>query len=187
MYVSLNSKSSFICEWWRNVKESYSLKDKNRSIRLIYKTRNADDSSRLVPEEYDVVLSVKLRHVLKWAEHNKMQVDMATTKEYCARNVLFPSVLTALQESYVLSCWVFGCKQICAWESMLTTFAHLLITFRTFVTSERTCSHTSKDKDYHTHNYKVFWCDNSCSCSVCINCLAADIDILRQLFTNANC
>ena len=33
----------------------------------------------------------------------------------------------------------------------------MFITFCTFVTSERTCSHNSKGKDYHRRNYKVFF------------------------------
>ena len=52
----------------------------------------------MVPEKY-VDLSEELRNVLKWAEHNKMQVNMAKTKEIVfhrpnARNVLFPSELS---------------------------------------------------------------------------------------------
>ena len=46
-----------------------------------YITRYADDSSLLVPEKYDVDLSEELRNVLKWAEHNKMQVNMAKQKK----------------------------------------------------------------------------------------------------------
>ena len=55
--------------------------------------------------------SEELRNVLKWAEHNKMQVNMTKTKDIVfhrpnARNVLF----LALKEYYVPSCWVFGCR-----------------------------------------------------------------------------
>ena len=45
-----------------------------------YITKYADDSSLLVPEKYDVDLSEELRKVLKWAEHNKMQVNMTKQK-----------------------------------------------------------------------------------------------------------
>ena len=45
-----------------------------------YITKYTDDSSILVPEKYDVDLSEELRNVLKWAEHNKMQVNMTKTK-----------------------------------------------------------------------------------------------------------
>ena len=42
-----------------------------------YTNKYADDSSLLVPEKYDVDLSEELRIVLKWTEHNKIQVNMA--------------------------------------------------------------------------------------------------------------
>ena len=49
-----------------------------------------------------ISLSEKMRHVLKWAEHNKMQVNMAKTKEIVfhrpnSRNVLFPSELPGIE------------------------------------------------------------------------------------------
>ena len=75
------------------------------------KTKYADDSSLLVPDKYDVDLSEELRNVLKWAEHNKMQVNMTKTKEIVfhrpnARNVLFRSELPGIKkkEYYVPSC-----------------------------------------------------------------------------------
>ena len=46
-----------------------------------YITKYVDDSSLLVPEKYDVDLSEELQNVLKWAEPNKMQGNMAETKE----------------------------------------------------------------------------------------------------------
>ena len=66
-----------------------------------YITRYADESSILVPEKYDGDLSEELRNVLKWVEHNKMQVNMAKTKEIMfhrpnARNVLYPSELPGI-------------------------------------------------------------------------------------------
>ena len=48
-----------------------------------YITKYADDSSLLVPTKYDVDLSEELRNVLKWAEHNKMQVNMTKNKREC--------------------------------------------------------------------------------------------------------
>ena len=48
----------------------------------------------------------------------------------------------------MLPCWVFGCRQIWPWESML-------ITFYTFVTSERTSSHNWKCKNYDRRNYSI--------------------------------
>ena len=45
-----------------------------------YITKYVDDSSLLIPDIYDVDLSEELRSVLKWVEHNKMQVNMAKTK-----------------------------------------------------------------------------------------------------------
>ena len=67
-----------------------------------YITKYADDSSLLVPEKYDVDLFEALRNVLKWSEHNKMQVNMAKTKQIVfhrsnARNVLFPSELPDIE------------------------------------------------------------------------------------------
>ena len=59
-----------------------------------YITKYADDSSLLVPEIDDVGLYDELQNLLKWAEVNKMQVNMAKTKEIVfhrpnTRNVLF--------------------------------------------------------------------------------------------------
>ena len=80
-----------------------------------YISKYADDSSLLVPEKYDVDLSEELRNVLKWAEHNKMQVNMTETNEIVfhrpnmaktkeivfhrpnARNVLFSSELPGIE------------------------------------------------------------------------------------------
>ena len=67
-----------------------------------YITKYAGDSSLLEREKYDVDLSKELRNVLKWVEHNKMQVSMVKTKEIMlhrptARNVLFPSELTGFE------------------------------------------------------------------------------------------
>ena len=82
-----------------------------------YITKYADDSNLLVPEKYDVDVPEELRNVLRWAEHNKMQVNMAKTKEIVfhganAKNVLFRLNCLALKESYMPNCWVFGCRQI---------------------------------------------------------------------------
>ena len=76
-----------------------------------YITKYADNSSLLVLEKYDVDLSEELQNVLKWAKHNKMQVNMGKTKEIVfhrsnARNFLLNCL--ALKEYYVQSCWVFG-------------------------------------------------------------------------------
>ena len=62
-----------------------------------YITKYADDSSLLVPENHYVGLYDELQNVLKWAEVNKMQVNIAKTKEIVfhrpnARNVLFRMV-----------------------------------------------------------------------------------------------
>ena len=67
-----------------------------------YITKYADDASLFVPEKYDVNLSEKLRNVLKWTEHKKMQVNMAKTKEIVfhrpnSRKVLFPSELPGIE------------------------------------------------------------------------------------------
>ena len=53
-------------------------------------------------EKYDIDLSEELRNVLKWAEHNKMKINMVKTKEIVfhmpnARNVLFPSELPGIE------------------------------------------------------------------------------------------
>ena len=66
-----------------------------------YITKDADDANLLEPAQYDVDLCVELRNVLKWAEHNKIQVNMAKPKEKVfqrpnARNVLFPSELPGI-------------------------------------------------------------------------------------------
>ena len=119
-----------------------------------YIIKYPNDSSLLVPAKYDIDLSEELWNVLKWAEHNKMQVNMIKTKEivftgWMPEMSYFLLNCLALKESYVPSCLVFGCRQIWAWGSML-------ITFCTYVTSERTCSHNLKGKDYHRRNYKVF-------------------------------
>ena len=55
-----------------------------------------------LPEKY-VYLSEELRNILKWAEHNKMQVNMVKMKEILfhrpnARNVLFPSELPGIEK-----------------------------------------------------------------------------------------
>ena len=81
-----------------------------------YITKYADDSSLLVPEKYDVDLSEELRNVPKWAEHNKMQVNMDKTKEIVfhrpnARNVLFPSELPGIERE---SCTkLYGHEEAC--------------------------------------------------------------------------
>ena len=46
----------------------------------------------LVPEKYDVDISEELRNVLKCAENNKMQVNMAKTKK-CVSQVKFQKCL----------------------------------------------------------------------------------------------
>ena len=84
-----------------------------------YITKYADDSSLLVPEKYDVDLSGELRNVIKWAEHNKMQVNMTKTKEIVfhkpnARNVSSPSQFSGIQRAVFwhskgLMCQVVGC------------------------------------------------------------------------------
>ena len=61
-----------------------------------YITKYADDSNLVVPENHDVGLYAELQNELKWEEVNKMQVNMAKTKETVfhrpnARNVLLPS------------------------------------------------------------------------------------------------
>ena len=78
-------------------------------------TMYADDSSILVPEKYDVDLSEELRNVHKWAEHNKMQVNMPKQKKWCFTGQMpelsyFLLNCLALKEYYVPSCWVFGCR-----------------------------------------------------------------------------
>ena len=68
----------------------------------------------MVPEKYDVDLSEELRNVLKWAEHNKLPVNMVKTKEIVfhrpnARNVLFPSVLPGIERvlcAQLLGVWL---------------------------------------------------------------------------------
>ena len=68
----------------------------------------------LVPEKYDVDLSEELRNVLKWAEHNNMQVNMARTREIVfhrpnARNVLLSSELPGIERvlcAKLLSVWL---------------------------------------------------------------------------------
>ena len=55
----------------------------------------------MVHEQSDVDLSEELRNVLKWAEPNKKQANMAKTLEIVfrrpdARNVLFPSELSGI-------------------------------------------------------------------------------------------
>ena len=67
-----------------------------------YINKYADDSSLLVPEKYDVDISEELRNVLKWAEHIRMQVNMAKTIEIVfhrpnATNILFPSELPGIE------------------------------------------------------------------------------------------
>ena len=69
---------------------------------LDYITKYADDCRLLVSEKYDIELFEELRNVLKWAEHNKMQVNMAKTKEIVfrrsnTRNVLFPSEFAGIE------------------------------------------------------------------------------------------
>ena len=81
-----------------------------------YITKYANNSSLLVPEKYDVDLSEELQNVLKWSKHNKMQVNMAKTKEIVFhrpndRNVLFPSELHGNEK---VLCWAFGCRRIWA-------------------------------------------------------------------------
>ena len=83
---------------------------------MICVIKYADDSSLLV--KYDVDLSEELRNVLKWAEHNKMQVNMIKTKEIVfhrpnARNILFPSELPGI-ERVLRAKLLFGCWGIWA-------------------------------------------------------------------------
>ena len=56
----------------------------------------------MVSEKYDVDLCEELRNVLKWAEHNKIQVNLAKTKEIVfhrpnARKILFPYELPGIE------------------------------------------------------------------------------------------
>ena len=60
----------------------------------------------------------------------------------------------ASKESFA-SYWVFPCRQIWAWENML-------ITFCTFATRKRTCSHNWKARITIGIITKCFWCYNSC-------------------------
>ena len=95
---------------------------------------------------------------------------MAKTKEIVfhwpnARNVLFPSELPGIER--VLCARLLG-----VWLQADMGGGSMLITFCTFVTSERTYLHNSKRKDYRRRNYKVFLCNNYCSCTVYITCMA---------------
>ena len=80
-----------------------------------YITKYADDSSLLVPENHDVGLYDELQNVLKWTEVNKMQVNMAKTKEIVfhrlnAGNVLLPSELPGIESPMckVIRCLAAG-------------------------------------------------------------------------------
>ena len=44
-------------------------------------TKYADDASVLVPENKDVDLADEFKNVLKWAELNKLKINMSKTKE----------------------------------------------------------------------------------------------------------
>ena len=78
-----------------------------------YITKYAADSSLFVSENYDVVLSVELRNVLKWVEHNKMLVNMTKAKVFyrsSTRNVLFPTEFPGIERVLIyvilLSVWL---------------------------------------------------------------------------------
>ena len=65
----------------------------------------------LVPENHDDALYDELHNVLKWAEVNKLQFNMAKTKEIVfhrpnARNVLLPTELPGIER--VLCAKLFG-------------------------------------------------------------------------------
>ena len=62
----------------------------------------ADDSSLLVPEKCDIDISEELEHVHKWADENKLKINLAKTKELVfhrpnVRNYLAPSELHSLE------------------------------------------------------------------------------------------
>ena len=78
---------------------------------------------------------------------------MAKTKEIVFHspnviNILFPSELPGVER-------VLCAKLLGVWLQADMGGGSMLITFCTFVTSERTYSHNSKGKDYRRRNYKV--------------------------------
>ena len=88
-----------------------------------YITKYADDSRLLVPENHDVGLYNELQNVLKWAEANKMQVNMAKTKEIVfhrpnAGNVLLPSELPGIER-------VLCAKLLGIWLQLSCIASHL--------------------------------------------------------------
>ena len=46
-----------------------------------YVTKYADDASILVPEKCDIDIMLEFKNVLKWANNNKLTINMAKTKE----------------------------------------------------------------------------------------------------------
>ena len=64
--------------------------------------RAADDSSLLVQEKCDIDISEELKNVHKWADENKLKINLAKTKELVfhrpnVRNYLAPSELPGLE------------------------------------------------------------------------------------------
>ena len=62
----------------------------------------ADDLSLLVPEKCVIDISEELENVLKWADENKLRINLAKTKELVfhrpnVRNYLAPSELPGLE------------------------------------------------------------------------------------------
>ena len=119
-----------------------------------YITKCADNSSLLVPERYDADLSEELRNVLKWAEHNKIQVNITKTKEILfhrpnARNVLFLSELPGIER-------VLCAKLLDGWlQANMGRRKHVYYILH--ICNQRTYLLTKlKCKDYHRRNYKVF-------------------------------
>ena len=119
-----------------------------------YITKYSDDSNLLVPEKYDVDLSEELRNVLKLVENNKMQVNMAKTKEIVfhrsiARNVLFTSELPCIEG--VL------CSKLLDVSLQADMGVRKHVDYILHICNQRTyCPHNQKGKDYHRRNYKVF-------------------------------
>ena len=96
----------------------------------------ADNSSLLVPENHDVGLYDELQNVLKLAEVNKMQLNMAKTKELVfhrpnIRNVLLPSELTGIER---VLCAVIRCLAAGRYghEEMLSTLCIFVMSARTY-------------------------------------------------------
>ena len=66
-----------------------------------YISKYTNYSSMLVPEKHDIDLPKEMQNVLNLAECNKMQINMAKTKEIVfhrpnTRNVSFPSELPGI-------------------------------------------------------------------------------------------